>query len=94
MQVSIDSAVILKATQQTPLLIDPSGQAAAWIVRHESARAAGTADSATATGGTGAVEVITMRHPRFENTLELAVRFGKVRLDWPCCLQCLEARHI
>lgn len=67
MQASTESAVVLKATTQTPLLIDPSGQAAAWIVRHETARAA------------AAVETTTMRNPRFATTLELAVRFGKVR---------------
>jgi dynein heavy chain 2, cytosolic len=64
LQGSAENAVALKATLQAPLLIDPSAQASDWVVAHESARSA-------------AVEVTTMRHPRFATSLELAVRFGK-----------------
>ena len=70
MQVSTDNGVILQCTKQTPLLIDPSTRASAWFVQHETARSA-------------SVEVTTMHNPRFAHTLELAVRFGKVRPSCP-----------
>lgn len=75
MQVSIENAVAVKNTLQTPLLIDPSARALTWLCEHERS-------------GAAAVEVTAMHEPRFANTLELAVRFGKVRAcaSAPCAV--------
>lgn len=46
-----------------PLIIDPHAQATAWLKKK--------------LGKTGTVETLTQQDPKFINTLELAIRFGK-----------------
>jgi dynein heavy chain 2, cytosolic len=61
---SMQNAIILMNTQITPYIIDPSTQATEWLkVNLEKSNAK--------------VEVVNQQDPRFNNTLELAVRFGK-----------------
>ena len=65
-QVSVENAVAVTHTLQTPLLIDPGARALAWLCARERS-------------GAAAVEVTAMHEARFATALELAVRFGKVR---------------
>ena len=69
LQVSIDNAVAMTHSCATPLLVDPTGHAAAWVVKRE--QACGSSNSSS-------VEVTSPGSPGFVNALELAVRFGKV----------------
>mmetsp|Transcript_33539 Transcript_33539/g.74227 ORF Transcript_33539/g.74227 Transcript_33539/m.74227 type:complete len:2007 (+) Transcript_33539:3-6023(+) len=61
---SMQNAVVILNSTQSPLVIDPSTQASEWLKTHLK-------------GVHNTVEVTTMHDPRFTNTLELAVRFGK-----------------
>jgi dynein heavy chain 2 len=61
---SMQNAVIILNSARTPLIIDPSSQAGEWLKTHLSSKG-------------GSFEVTTLHDPRFGNTLELAVRFGK-----------------
>lgn len=63
-RLSMQNAIIILNSVRTPLVIDPSSQACEWLKTHLSARLS-------------SVETTTMHDPRFGNTLELAVRFGK-----------------
>lgn len=81
---------------RVPFIIDPSTQATAWLQRTLSGgatAAAGASSGAGAVpappasaGGAGAgaagsaLEVLTAQDPRFQNAVELAVRFGKTLL--------------
>lgn len=66
LQLSSENAAALKCGLQTPLLIDPSGAATAWLHR-----------LAAASAKAGTVETVSMHDPRLSTVLELAVRFGK-----------------
>lgn len=72
LQVSLDNAVALTHTCATPFLVDPTGQASAWITKREQACSGSSSNSSS-------VEVASPRSPGFVNAFELAVRFGKVR---------------
>jgi len=61
---SMENAVTILNCKQFPLVLDPSSQAAVWLKNH--------------LGAEGPVEVMTQQDERFNNTLEVAVRFGKV----------------
>lgn len=63
--VSVENAIcILNSGARSPLIVDPSQQAAAWLQAHIGK-------------GTRPVKATTLHDPRFTNTLELAVRFGE-----------------
>ncbi|KAJ9505746.1 hypothetical protein QJQ45_029247, partial [Haematococcus lacustris] len=59
-----NAVVILNSAPLAPLIIDPSTQASEWLAAHLRI-------------DTPSLEVTTLHEPRFANTLELAVRFGK-----------------
>lgn len=61
---SMQNAVVILNSALSPLIIDPSTQASEWLKAHLKTQNA-------------TMEVTTMHDPRFTNTLELAVRFGK-----------------
>eukprot|EP00798_Chlamydomonas_sp_ICE-L_P023166 gene23167-30374_t len=67
---SMQNAVVILNSTQSPLVIDPSTQASTWLINHIQAK---SGDS----GSSSSIEVTTMHDQRFTNTLELAVRFGK-----------------
>ncbi|KAG1663699.1 hypothetical protein FOA52_013267 [Chlamydomonas sp. UWO 241] len=61
---SKQNAIIILNSSRTPMVIDPSSQASDWLRTHLGKHLS-------------SVETTTMHDPRFSNTLELAVRFGK-----------------
>jgi dynein heavy chain 2 len=60
----MQNALILMRSQTTPYIIDPSTQATEWLKNN-------------LTKSNAKLEVVTQQDPRFNNALELAVRFGK-----------------
>jgi dynein heavy chain 2 len=60
----MQNALILMNAQTTPFIVDPSTQAADWLKTNLGKV-------------TSKLEVVNQQDPRFNNTLELAVRFGK-----------------
>ncbi|CAJ1028022.1 Dynein heavy chain, N-terminal region 2/Hydrolytic ATP binding site of dynein motor region/AAA domain (dynein-related subfamily)/P-loop containing dynein motor region/P-loop containing dynein motor region D4/Microtubule-binding stalk of dynein motor/ATP-binding dynein motor region/Dynein heavy chain region D6 P-loop domain/Dynein heavy chain AAA lid domain/Dynein heavy chain C-terminal domain containing protein, putative [Leishmania lindenbergi] len=61
---SLQNAVVMLDTEQTPLVIDPANKVVEWMREH--LRRANTV-----------VETISLHDGRFTHTLELAIRFGK-----------------
>ncbi|KPA81036.1 putative dynein heavy chain [Leptomonas pyrrhocoris] len=64
---SLENAVVMLDTEQTPLIVDPASKAVEWVKEHLKA-------------ANVVVEVISMHDERFTHTLELAIRFGKTLL--------------
>eukprot|EP00899_Mesostigma_viride_P029629 jgi/Mesvir1/9851/Mv22388-RA.1 len=62
---SMENAIVLLNAASTPLVVDPSTRASSWLIDHIKKTSSSP------------VEVTTLHDPRFANTLELAVRFGK-----------------
>ena len=62
---STENAIVILSCIRTPLIVDPSTHASKWLKNHISSR------------NDKAVEMVTLRDPRFTSQLELAVRFGK-----------------
>lgn len=62
-QLSVENSQILFLQKRISLVIDPHTQASAWL------KGKLVKD--------GAIETLTQQDPKFINTLELAVRFGK-----------------
>ena len=60
----MQNALILMRSQTTPYIVDPSTQASEWLKNNLAKSNA-------------KLEVVTQQDPRFNNALELAVRFGK-----------------
>lgn len=65
-QLSVENATMILNTIQTPLIIDPATQATEWLKQNLSG------------GGEGSIEVLNQQDPKFNTTLELSIRFGKV----------------
>ncbi|KAK7201330.1 dynein heavy chain [Novymonas esmeraldas] len=64
---SLENAVVMLDTDQTPLVVDPANKAVEWVRTH--LKAANTT-----------VETVSLHDERFTHTLELAIRFGKTLL--------------
>lgn len=64
---SVENAVVMMDTLQTPLVVDPANKAVEWMKEH--LRVSNTV-----------VDVISLHDERFTHTLELAIRFGKTLL--------------
>ncbi|KPI89860.1 putative dynein heavy chain [Leptomonas seymouri] len=64
---SLENAVVMLDSKQTPLIVDPANKAVEWVKEH--LRVANAV-----------VEVISLHDERFTHTLELAIRFGKTLL--------------
>ncbi|XP_015834463.1 cytoplasmic dynein 2 heavy chain 1 [Tribolium castaneum] len=62
-QLSLQNAIIILKAKVTPLLIDPTSNAINWFKNHLKHRQ---------------IETVTQNNPKFNNNLELSVRFGKV----------------
>jgi hypothetical protein len=62
-QLSIENSQILTFLKEIPLIIDPHTQASTWLKQKLSID--------------NKVETLTQQDPKFMNTLELAIRFGK-----------------
>jgi len=65
---SVENAVCILQSGQTPFLIDPSSRAADWLV---------ASLGSEGQSGTGGIEITTQDDDRFVLNLELAVRLGK-----------------
>lgn len=65
-QLSMENAVAILHSVRSPLLIDPTMQASNWLKDHLKEK--------------GQLEVVNQHDPRFVNTLELSVRFGKTMM--------------
>ncbi|KAL7696985.1 dynein heavy chain [Lotmaria passim] len=64
---SLENAVVMLDTLQTPLIVDPASKAVEWMREHLKA-------------ANVAVETISLHDEHFTHTLELAIRFGKTLL--------------
>lgn len=62
---SIENGIIIINTARTPLIIDPATQASEWIKR-------------SLKKANDNVEVLNHTDSKFNNILELSIRFGKV----------------
>ena len=92
-----ENAAIIAATgafgMRTPLVVDPAGQAVAWLRAHLCGEALGAASMAftapASTPSTSAaaapLDVVAPSDSRFAQTVELAVRFGHTLLVNECC---------
>ena len=63
---SMENAIMILNTQRTPLVIDPATQATEWL------------KFSLKQAGEKGVEILNHQDPKFNTTLELAIRFGKV----------------
>ena len=63
-QLSIENSQILTFIKEVPLIIDPHTQATTWLKQKLQ-------------GNNVKVETLIQQDPKFLNTLELAIRFGK-----------------
>jgi dynein heavy chain 2, cytosolic len=64
---SLENAVVMLNTEQTPLIVDPASKAVEWMKEHLKVANA-------------VVETVSLHDERFTHTLELAIRFGKTLL--------------
>jgi dynein heavy chain 2, cytosolic len=63
---SMENAIMIINSNRTPLIIDPATQATEWLKK------------SIKQNGESGVEILNHQDPKFNTTLELAIRFGKV----------------